>query len=101
MTIKKIIFTILFSLFFLNLSLAQKYNAIDSIVLKYPDFGSTEKLAERIQKDFISEHDKARAIYSWIALNLNYDVKTYLDPPKQKTYKFCSHFLCLYVHTLK
>lgn len=82
MAIRKIAFVFLF----LNSSYSQKYNAIDSIVLKYPDFGSTEKLAERIQKDFTSEHDKARAIYSWIALNLDYDLKTYLDPPKPKTF---------------
>lgn len=88
MTIKKIGLTILLSIFFLNLSLAQKYNAIDSIVLKYPDFGSTEKLAERIQKDFASEHDKARAIYSWIALNIDYDLKTFLDPPAPKSISY-------------
>ncbi|WP_281234474.1 transglutaminase domain-containing protein [Flavobacterium gelatinilyticum] len=89
MIIKKIAFVFLFlNVGFITSSYSQKYNAIDSIILKYPHFGNPEKLAERIQKDFISEHDKARAIYSWIALNLNYDVKTYLDPPKQKTYKF-------------
>ncbi|MRX39825.1 transglutaminase [Flavobacterium sp. LC2016-23] len=87
MTIKKIVFGFLFlNLLFINSSFSQKYTAVDSIVLKYPNFGSTEKLAERIQKDFTSEHDKARAIYSWIALNLDYDLKTYLDPPKPKTF---------------
>lgn len=87
MTIKKILFGFLFlNLLFINLSFSQNYTAIDSIVLKYPNFGSTEKLVERIQKDFTSEHDKARAIYSWIALNLDYDLKTYLDPPKPKTF---------------
>ena len=67
---------------------SQKYNAIDSVVLKYPNFGSIDKLAKRIQKDFTSEHDKARAIYSWIALNLNYDLKAYLNPPREKSYSF-------------
>lgn len=89
MTIKKFLFGFFFLNFiFINFSFSQKYTAIDSIVLKYPNFGSTEKLAERIQKDFTSEHDKARAIFTWIALNLNYDIKAYLDPPKQKTFKF-------------
>ncbi|PIF33739.1 transglutaminase superfamily protein [Flavobacterium sp. 9] len=87
MAIRKIAFVFLFlNIVFLNSSYSQKYSAIDSIVLKYPSFGSTEKLAERIQKDFTSEHDKARAIYSWIALNLDYDLKTYLNPPEPKTY---------------
>lgn len=86
MTIRKIVFALLLNIVFINSSFSQKYSAIDSIVLKYPNFGSTEKLAERIQNDFTSEHDKARAIYSWIALNLIYDVKTYLDPPEPKVY---------------
>ncbi|TDP01365.1 transglutaminase domain-containing protein [Flavobacterium sp. 245] len=87
MPLKKILFLFFFlNIIFTSSSYSQKYNAIDSIVLKYPNFGSTEKLAERIQKDFTSEQDLARAIYSWIALNLDYDLKTFLDPPKQKTY---------------
>jgi transglutaminase/protease-like cytokinesis protein 3 len=87
MAIRKIAFVFLFlNVVFLNSSYSQRYSALDSIVLKYPSFGSPEKLAERIQKDFTSEHDKARAIYSWIALNLNYDLKTYLDPPEPKTF---------------
>lgn len=87
MTKKKIVFAfLLFNVVLINSFYAQKYNAIDSIVLKYPNFGSTEKLAERIQKDFSTERDKARAIYSWIALNLEYDLKAYLNSPKQKSY---------------
>ncbi|MEN2412736.1 transglutaminase domain-containing protein [Flavobacterium mesophilum] len=42
-------------------------------------------MAERIKKDFTTERDKARAIYSWIALNVDYDVKTFLDPPTPKS----------------
>lgn len=89
MTIKKIVF----ALFFLNITLinssySQKYNAIDSIILKYPNFGSTEKLAARIQKDFASEHDKARAIYSWITQNINYDWDAYLNPPAIKSFSY-------------
>lgn len=89
MIIKKITIVFLFfGLSFINSLYSQKYNAIDSIVLKYPDFGSPEKLAERIQKDFTSEHDKARAIYSWIALNIDYDLKTFLDPPEPKSFSY-------------
>ncbi|RKR08410.1 transglutaminase superfamily protein [Flavobacterium sp. 90] len=87
MTLRKIVFAFfLLNIVFINLSYSQQYSAIDSIVLKYPSFGSTEKLAERIKNDFTSEHDKARAIYSWIALNLDYDLKTYLNPPEPKTF---------------
>lgn len=92
MPLKKIVFVLLLNIVFTASSYSQKYNAIDSIVLKYPNFGSTEKLAERIQTDFASEHDRARAIYSWIALNLDYDLKTYLDPPQQKVYNSKNEF---------
>ncbi|KAF2081583.1 transglutaminase domain-containing protein [Flavobacterium sharifuzzamanii] len=84
MLIKKTVFAFLLNLIFISSSYSQQYSAIDSIVLKYPDFGSTEKLAERIKNDFTTEHDKARAIYSWIALNIEYDLETFLDPPKPK-----------------
>ncbi|KAF2508497.1 transglutaminase [Flavobacterium zhairuonense] len=87
MTSKKIVFAFFFfNLIFITSSYSQQYSAIDSIVLKYPDFGSTEKLAERIKTDFTTEHDKARAIYSWIALNIEYDLKTFLDPPAPKVF---------------
>jgi len=90
MTIKKIAFIFLFlSFIFPHSSYSQKYDAIDKIVLKYPKhFSSTESLAERIQKDFTSEHDKARAIYSWIALNIKYDYKSYLNPPKSIRFSY-------------
>ena len=87
MRIKKIISAFFFlSVIFFDSIYAQKYNAIDSIILKYPNFGSTEKLAERIKKDFTSEHDKARAIYSWIAINIDYDVKKFFNPSAPKMF---------------
>lgn len=90
MTIKKIAFIFLFlNYIFLYSAYSQKYNAIDDIVRKYPKhFSSTEDLAKRIQKDFTSEYDKARAIYSWIALNIKYDYKAYLNPQKPVQFSY-------------
>lgn len=90
MTLKKIAFLFLFLNFtFLHSSYSQKYDRIDLIVLKYPKhFDSTEELAQRIQKDFTSERDKARAIYSWIAFNIRYDYKAYLNPPKSVSFSY-------------
>jgi hypothetical protein len=83
MSIKKIAFLFLFlNTIFLHSSYSQQYNAIDNIVLKYPKFSSPESAAEQIEKDFTTEYDKARAIYSWIALNIKYDYKEYLNPPR-------------------
>ena len=84
MSVKKIISVFIFlNLIVLNAAFGQKYNAVDKIVLKYPtNFNSPEKLAERIQKDFDSDYEKARAIYSWIALNIKYDYALFLKPQK-------------------
>ncbi|MEO8532396.1 MAG: transglutaminase domain-containing protein [Flavobacterium sp.] len=71
------------SIIFLQASYSQKTNAVDNTVLKYPkQFSTTEKLAARIKKDFTSDYDKARAIYSWMAFNIKYDLDTYLNPPQ-------------------
>jgi len=92
MKIKKIFFLFLFlSVFFLQYSHAQKYNAVDKIVLKYPkSYDNTEELARRIDKDFNSDYDKARAIYSWMAFNMKYDFNAYLNPPGTKSFSYRS-----------
>lgn len=90
MTIKKntVIFLFL-NLIFLHLSYSQQYSDVDRAVVKYPKhFNSTEDLAEKIQKDFTSEHDKARAIYSWIALNIKYDYAVFLNPPRTQGFSY-------------
>ncbi|WP_181368956.1 transglutaminase domain-containing protein [Flavobacterium pallidum] len=66
---------ITFSLIFFHSTFAQDYASVDSIVRNYPDsFSSTEKLAEKINSDFDTESDRARAIYTWIATNIRYDL---------------------------
>lgn len=89
MVIKKFVFAfILLNIVFLNVSFSQKYNAIDNIVLKYPKFKTTENLAERIEKDFTSDYDKARAIYSWVALNVTYDYAALLKPKRTQGFTY-------------
>ena len=89
MTAKKIVFICLINVVFLFSSFAQKYNAVDNIVLKYPkSFDSTEKLAERIEKDFTSDYDKARAIYSWIAFNVKYDYAAFTNPQRTQGFTY-------------
>lgn len=90
MAIKKITVIFFFlNVVFLHSSYSQQYNEVDRTVAKYPKhFSSTEDLAERIQKDFTSEHDKARAIYSWIALNIKYDYAVFLNPPRTQGFSY-------------
>jgi transglutaminase/protease-like cytokinesis protein 3 len=87
---KKTFYIFLFlNLIFLNFSYSQKYNSVDSIVLKYPKHFDTPKLlANQIQKDFTSEYEKSRAVFTWMALNIAYDVKTWQNPkpPKYSSY---------------
>ncbi|MTH14348.1 transglutaminase domain-containing protein [Flavobacterium sp. LC2016-01] len=74
---------------FLNYTFAQKINEVDKIVAKYPkSFATTEKLAERIEEDFNSDYDKARAIYSWMAFNIKYDFNVFLNPPKSQGFSY-------------
>lgn len=80
---------IFFNTFFLHTSYSQKYSAVDNIVLKYPkNFDSTEELAERIENDFKTDYDKARAIYSWMAFNIKYDFNAFLNPPKTMSFSY-------------
>ncbi|UUW06992.1 transglutaminase [Flavobacterium plurextorum] len=73
----------------MNYTFAQKISEVDKIVAKYPNkFASTEKLAERIETDFSSDYDKARAIYSWMAFNIKYDYSTFLNPPKSQGFSY-------------
>jgi hypothetical protein len=92
MKIKKITLLFLFfNMLFLQYSIAQKYSAVDNIVLKYPkNFDTTEELAKRIDKDFNSDYDKARAIYSWMAFNIKYDFNAFLNPPRTQSFSYRS-----------
>ncbi|WP_246074188.1 transglutaminase domain-containing protein [Flavobacterium daemonense] len=75
----------------MNCTFAQKINDVDKIVAKYPkNFASTEKLAERIEDDFDSDYERARAIYSWMAFNIKYDFNVFLHPPKTQGFSYSS-----------
>ncbi|MFD1606003.1 transglutaminase domain-containing protein [Flavobacterium artemisiae] len=92
MPLKKISFLFLFlNTLFLNVTFAQKVNEVDQIVAKYPkSLNTTEKLAEKIEKDFNSEEDKARAIFSWIAFNIKYDYSAFLNPQRVQGFSYSS-----------
>ena len=89
MKIKKILLFLFLNMLFLQYSIAQKYSAVDNIVLKYPKkFSTTEELAKRIDNDFNSDYDKARAIYSWMAFNIKYDFNAFLNPPGTQSFSY-------------
>ncbi|WP_343588820.1 transglutaminase domain-containing protein [Flavobacterium sp.] len=85
-----LIFLLLNSIF-INFAFSQKISEVDKTVAKYPkSFDSTEKLADKIEKDFDSDYDRARAIYSWIAFNIRYDYNAYLNPPRVQGFSYSS-----------
>jgi hypothetical protein len=73
---KKIVFLILcFAAF--NAS-AQDYERIDATILLYPEtFDSPEALSKFITRDFATDEEKVRAMYSWIIQNIKYDPNEY------------------------
>jgi transglutaminase/protease-like cytokinesis protein 3 len=78
MIIKNI--TVIFLFVFSTFS-AQEINPVDKKVLDYPkSFSSIDKLAEKIQSDFTTDYDKARAVYVWVANSINYDMKLAQNP---------------------
>lgn len=80
---------LLLNIFSINFTFAQKISEVDKIVAKYPkNFDSTEKLADRIEKDFDSDAERARAIYSWIAFNIRYDYNAYLNPQRVQGFSY-------------
>lgn len=90
MILKKFIFIFLFiNVVFLHSSYGQKYNEVDRIVAKYPkNFSTIEQLADKIKIDFTSDYDRARAIYTWIALNIKYDYASFLNPPRSQGFSY-------------
>lgn len=68
---------------------AQDYAKVDNRVKAYPKtFSSPDKLAELVAKDFSSESDKARAIFTWIATNVKYDYAAYGVNERPVAYSF-------------
>jgi transglutaminase/protease-like cytokinesis protein 3 len=82
------LFLILF--LFLDFSAqAQDYAKVDNIVKTYPgSFSSTDKLAERITKDFTRDDERARAVFTWIATNIKYDYAAYGVNERPVAYSF-------------
>lgn len=74
-------FTVLLSfmvLLFVNVIYSQNYSKVDTSIKSYPkSFSSTEELAGRINHEFDKDEDKVRAIFTWIGLNIRYDLKVY------------------------
>jgi transglutaminase/protease-like cytokinesis protein 3 len=84
----KFLFSLCF-VFCISFGYSQNYKVVDSIVRNYPkSFTTPKRLADRIQHDFTSESDKARAAFTWIASNISYDVASWLNPKPSKSFSY-------------
>ena len=74
--VKRIVCTVILLLSILGFS--QDYERIDATILLYPTRCDTpEDLSKFITRDFKTDEEKVRAIYSWIIQNIVYDPKEY------------------------
>lgn len=59
-------------------SIAQDYERVDASIQLYPErFEDVSELSAMISRDFNTDEDKLRAIYSWIIHNVAYDPEEY------------------------
>ncbi|MFP9098319.1 transglutaminase domain-containing protein [Flavobacterium sp. RHBU_24] len=66
--------TLLLLLLCVGYAHAQDYTKVDNTVKTYPTtYNSIDRLASRISADFSRDDEKARALFTWIALNIRYD----------------------------
>lgn len=71
-----------------NFSVAQDHERIDATISFYPNrCNSPEELSKFISRDFHTDEEKVRAIYSWLIKNVAYDPKEY----KQFDYRFSNY----------
>ncbi|MCF2873335.1 MULTISPECIES: transglutaminase domain-containing protein [unclassified Tenacibaculum] len=77
---KKIAFSLCIFFYSLNF-FSQDLETVDKIMLSYQEPKSIEDLAGRINYDFKTKIEKVRAIYTWMCLNIEYDL------PSTKTLK--------------
>ena len=78
-------YILIFAFLLSGFSMGQDYERIDATIELYPtNFSSAEEFSKFISRDFTSEEEKVRAIYTWIIRNVAYDPEEY----KQFNYNF-------------
>ncbi|WP_294825053.1 transglutaminase domain-containing protein [uncultured Flavobacterium sp.] len=81
----------LFSIFLLLISgimAAQDFAKVDATVKSWPDFSDTDKFAAKVNADFKREDERARAIFTWIATHVKYDLAAYGVNERPVAYSF-------------
>ncbi len=80
----------LISLLISSIAASAQKSTLEKTVLNYPNrFSSVNELADRIQADFTSQKDKAKAVYVWMANHISYDIKG-INKQKRVAFKYSS-----------
>lgn len=59
-------------------TISNEYNAVDERVRSYgSNYNNSTVLAEQILKDFTAKKDRIRALYTWLCLNIRYDMVSF------------------------
>ena len=76
--------------FFISLSLfSQDISTIKQKTDRYSHKLSVEKLAKKINADFTSDENKAKAIFCWLTQNISYDLEEFYNPTnKKRSFKY-------------
>lgn len=83
-------FFITFFLFTSSLLFAQNLSKVDERVKLYPAYTQVTQIAKRINKDYHTDIEKARAVYSWVTKTIKYDIKEFLSGSKQYSFRYSS-----------
>jgi len=68
---------------------AQNFDNIDQKVRLYPTrYASANQLANQITKDFTNDIDRVRAVYTWLTLNVSYDLQTLYNGDAQINFSY-------------
>lgn len=68
--------TAFFFLFYSLYLFGQDYQKVEQIIRNYPEsFSSVKELSDKINYDFKLDEEKIRALYDWLALNIDYNSK--------------------------
>ncbi|AWH86042.1 hypothetical protein HYN59_13385 [Flavobacterium album] len=67
---------------------AQDFAKVDAVVKAYPDFNDADKFAAKVNADFKRDDEKARAIFTWIATHIKYDLAAYGANERPVAYSF-------------
>ncbi|MCC6726062.1 MAG: hypothetical protein IT258_16265 [Saprospiraceae bacterium] len=80
---KKTLSILALSLYFSTIFFAQQdYSKVDSFATNFKQkYQDMSDLARQLTQPFDNEREKARALFTWVAANIKYDVDKYEHPP--------------------